>query len=146
MHGNTSATGRVWAELFSRLILGLIFFMAGIFKVFQMGALAHARDLFVGPYADSILPAWSLWVAGTTIPYVELIAGALLIVGWRTRDALVALGAVLVVVTFGHLLADPLFPFNSHVIPRWALLVVCFLLRDEARFSLDDLLRRRETT
>jgi uncharacterized membrane protein YphA (DoxX/SURF4 family) len=140
---DTSANGRIWAEFFSRQILGFIFFMAGFFKVFQMGPLAHARELFVGPYADSILPAWSLWLAGTTIPWVELIAGALLIVGWRARDALLALGGVLVVVTFGHLLAEPLFAFNRHVIPRWALLVVCFVLRDDALLSLDGWLRRR---
>lgn len=138
-----TAHGRAWAELFSRQILGWIFFMAGFFKVFQMGPLAHARDLFVEPYADSILPAWSLWLTGSTIPVVELVAGGLLIVGWRTRDALVALGGVLIIVTFGHLLADPLFPFNRHVIPRWALLVVCLLLRDDARWALDGWLQRR---
>lgn len=137
MPDDTSASGRSWAELFSREILGLIFFMAGFFKVFEMGPLTHARNLFVEPYADSILPAWSLWLTGTTIPFVELVAGALLIVGWRTRDALVALGGVLVIVTFGHLLAEPLYAFDRHVIPRWALLVVCFLLRDDDRWSLD---------
>lgn len=135
--------GRIWAELFSREILGFIFFMAGVFKVFQMGPVAHARDLFVLPYADTFLPTWSLWLTGTTIPFVELVAGALLIVGWRVRDALVALGVVLVIVTFGHLLAEALFAFDRHVIPRWALLVVCFLLRDDARFSLDGWLQRR---
>jgi hypothetical protein len=31
------------------------------------------------------------------------------------------------------------------VIPRWALMVVCFLLRDDARFSLDAWLRRRRS-
>lgn len=138
-----TAHGRIWAELFSREILGLIFLMAGFFKVFEMGAVEHARGLFVEPYAESILPAWSLWVAGTVIPFVELAAGGLLIVGWRSRDALVALGAVLVVVTFGHLLADPLFAFDGHVIPRWMLLVACFLLRDNARFSVDGWLQRR---
>jgi hypothetical protein len=48
------------------------------------------------------------------------------------------------VVTFGHLLHDPLFNFSGHVIPRLALLL--FLLwcpREEDRFSLDRLLRHR---
>ena len=142
MQDNT-ANGRIWAAFFSRVLLGLIFFMAGVAKVFQMGAMTHAQMMFVEPYADSILPAWSLWLTGTTIPYVELIAGGLLIIGWRTRDALVALGLVLVVVTFGHLLAEPLYPFNSHVIPRWALLVICFLLRDDDRLSVDGFLGQR---
>ena len=99
MIADDSAAGRMWAVLFSRLILGLIFFMAGVSKVFQMGALNHAANLFVEPYADTFLPVWSLWLTGTTIPYVELIAGGLLLIGWRIREALVALGVVLVIVT-----------------------------------------------
>ena len=59
----------------ARGVLGLVFFMAGWWKVFEMGALEHARSLFVGPYAESWLPAWALWAAGTAVPFVELIAG-----------------------------------------------------------------------
>src|SRR5436853_7776554 len=89
---------RSWALLFARLVLGLIFFMAGVWKVFQLGPLEHARKYFL-PYADTFLPIWSLWLMGVIIPFVELIAGALVILGLRTRAALVALGFVLAVVT-----------------------------------------------
>jgi len=116
--------------LFSRLILALIFFMAGVFKVFQLGPLEHARRWFL-PYADTFLPVWSLWVVGTIIPFVELIAGGLLLVGWRTREALLALGTVLVIVTFGHLLHEPLYPFHEHVIPRFTLLAVFLALHEQ---------------
>jgi uncharacterized membrane protein YphA (DoxX/SURF4 family) len=128
---------RTWAVLFARLVLGLIFFMAGFWKVFQLGPLEHARKYFL-PFADTFLPVWSLWLVGVTIPFVELLAGALLIVGLRTRDALISLGFVLVIVTFGHLLREPLYDFTSHVIPRLALLL--FLLwspREVDRFSID---------
>jgi uncharacterized membrane protein YphA (DoxX/SURF4 family) len=128
---------RVWAVLFARLVLGLIFFMAGFWKVFQLGPLEHARKYFL-PFADTFLPVWSLWLVGTVIPFVELLAGALLIVGLRTRDALISLGFVLVIVTFGHLLRDPLYDFTSHVIPRLALLL--FLLwspQEVDQFSID---------
>src|SRR5436189_6166435 len=104
---------RGWAILFARLVLGLIFFMAGAYKVFQLGPLNHARKYFL-PFADTFLPLWSLWATGTVIPFVELIAGGLLIIGFRIREALVALGFVLIVVTFGHLLHDPLYPFHEH--------------------------------
>ena len=114
--------------------------MAGVMKVFQLGPLEHARKYFL-PFGDTFLPVWSLWAVGVTIPFVELIAGALVIVGLRTRDALIALGCVLVVVTFGHLLHDALFNFSGHVIPRLALLLfVLCLPRDDDRFSLDNLL------
>jgi uncharacterized membrane protein YphA (DoxX/SURF4 family) len=138
------STDRAWALLFARLILGLIFFMAGVFKVFQLGALEHARKYFL-PYADTFLPAWSLWVTGVTIPFIEMIAGALVILGLRVREALVGLGFVLVIVTFGHLLKEPLYEFHSHVIPRLALLLFILMLpRADDGFSLDYLLMQRK--
>jgi len=135
---------RSWALLFARLVLGLIFFMAGVYKVFQLGPLEHARKYFL-PYADTFLPVWSLWATGVVIPFVELVAGALVMLGLRTRAALVSLGFVLAIVTFGHLLKEPLYEFHTHVIPRLALLLFIFLLpQEDDRFSLDYLLKLRK--
>lgn len=135
----TAVSNRTWALLLARLILGLIFFMAGAWKVFSLGPLEHARRLFVEPYADSFLPEWLLWASGTAIPVVELVAGALLLVGWRRREAYLALGAVLVVVTFGHLVAEPLYPFHTHVIPRTALLLFLLVMpAEEDKLSVDE--------
>jgi uncharacterized membrane protein YphA (DoxX/SURF4 family) len=134
---------RGWALLFARLVLGLIFFMAGFWKVFQLGPLEHARKYFL-PFADTFLPVWSLWLVGGTIPVVELVAGVLLLIGLRVREALLALGGVLVIVTFGHLLREPLFNLTGHVIPRLALLL--FLLwcpRGLDWLSLDYLIARK---
>ncbi|HST53760.1 MAG TPA: DoxX family protein [Pyrinomonadaceae bacterium] len=135
---------RGWALLFARLVLGLIFFMAGAWKVFGLGPLEHVRKFFL-PYSDTFLPVWSLWVVGFIIPFVELVAGALVILGLRTRAALIALGFVLAVVTFGHLLKEPLYEFHTHVIPRLALLLFVLLLpREDDVFSADYLLARRK--
>ena len=130
------------ALLLARCVLGLIFLMAGLYKVFTLTPIGHAEKFFL-PFADTFLPVWSLWFVGVTIPIVELIAGALVIVGLRTRAALVALGFVLAIVTFGHLLKEPLYEFHTHVIPRLALLLFILLLprRDDC-FSIDHLLRR----
>jgi uncharacterized membrane protein YphA (DoxX/SURF4 family) len=137
---------RAWAIALARLVLGLIFFMAGAWKVFTFGSLEHARRLFVEPYAATFLPRWSLWATGTIIPWVELVAGGLLLLGYRTRAALVALGGVLVLVTFGHLLLEPLYEFHTHVIPRLALLLFVLVMpRSEDTFSLDEWLSRRRT-
>jgi len=137
-----NSTGRAWAILFARLVLGLIFFMAGVMKVFQLGPLNHARKYFL-PFSDTFLPVWSLWAVGVVIPFIELIAGALVIIGLRVRVALVALGFVLAVVTFGHLLKEPLYEFHTHVIPRLALLLFVLLLpASDDRFSLDYVLAR----
>jgi len=139
----TTSIDRAWAILFARLVLGLIFFMAGVMKVFQLGPLNHARKYFL-PFADTFLPVWSLWAMGVVIPFVELIAGAMVILGLRVREALVALGFVLAVVTFGHLLHDALYEFHTHVIPRLALLLFILLLpREDDRFSIDYLIAKR---
>jgi thiosulfate dehydrogenase (quinone) large subunit len=138
-----SSTSRAWALLFARLVLGLIFFMAGLWKVFSLTPAGHVRKWFL-PYADTFLPTWSLWAVGFTIPFAELLGGALLLVGWRVRWALVGLGAVLVVVTFGHLLKEPLYPFHEHVFVRLALLVLLLLTPEpDDAFSLDRLLASR---
>lgn len=114
--------------------------MAGVYKVFRLTPVGHAHKYFVDPYADTFLPTWSLWFTGVTVPVVELVAGALLIVGLRVREALLGLGFVLLLVTFGHLLKEPLYPFHTHVIPRLALLLFILMLpREEDRYSLDRL-------
>jgi len=141
---NDRSPNLAWALLFARLVLGLIFFMAGVYKVFELGPNGHVQKYFL-PYQDTFLPVWSLWVVGWLIPFVELGAGALVIVGLRVREALVALGAVLVIVTFGHLLKGPLYAFHEHVIPRLALTLFVLAFPPSAdRYSLDAILQRRK--
>lgn len=130
------------ALFFARAVLGLIFLMAGIYKVFLLGPVGHVKRFFL-PYQDTFLPTWSLWAVGLAIPFVELIAGALVFMGWLRTEAYLALGVVLVVVTFGHLLHEPLYAFHEHVIPRLALLLLLLLMPPQAdRFSIDELLHR----
>jgi uncharacterized membrane protein YphA (DoxX/SURF4 family) len=121
-------SGYGWARFFCRFMLGLIFFMAGWYKCFTMTPMGHARAYFIEPYADSWIPYWLLLAAGIVVPLVELAAGGLLLAGWRTTWALVALGFVLLLVTYGHLLKEPLFSITGHIFPRTALLVAVFLL------------------
>ena len=138
-----SISGAAWAVFFARAVLGLVFFMAGIYKVFQQGPAGHVEQWFL-PYSNTFLPVWSLWAVGLAIPFVELLGGAMVLLGWRTRVALLALGAVLVTVTFGHLLKEPLYALHEHVIPRLALLVFVLAVPvDSDSLSLDGFLRSR---
>lgn len=133
---------RAWAILFARGVLGLIFFMAGVWKVFELGPAGHVRRYFL-PFQDTFLPTWSLWLVGAVIPVIELIGGLLVLIGWRSRLALVSLGVVLVIVTFGHLLHQPLYAFHEHVIPRLVLLLFLLVMpHDVDRFSVDHFLAR----
>jgi len=135
---------RAWAALCARVVLGLIFGMAGYYKCFVMTPAGHAERLFIQPYADTWIPTWLLWLTGVAIPVVELIAGWLLVVGWRVRESLVALGLVLIIVTYGHLLKEPLYSFSGHVIPRLALLIfIAMLPADDDQLSMDHWLAKR---
>lgn len=135
---------RSWAVFFPRVVLGLIFGMAGFYKCFTMTPLGHARKLFVEPFSSTWIPTWLLWTSGTTIPVIELAAGWLLVLGWRTREAIVILGFVLVMVTYGHLLQNPLYNFMYHVIPRLGLLVfVAWAGPDHDQFSMDSAISQR---
>ena len=141
---NRLGPSRAWGVLFARLVLGLMFFQGAWWRVFELGPLNHARRFFVDPYADSFLPEWSLWVAGTSVPFVELIGGALVLLGLMRLPGLILLGGVLVTVTFGHLVAEPLFSFSGHVIPRLMLVVFLLVIPQEwDAFSLDEWRKRR---
>ncbi len=115
--------------------------MAGYWKVFVLTPANHAQQFFVEGFADSWIPIWLLQVLGYSIPFVELVAGLLICIGLRTREALIAVGLLLIVTTYGHALQQPLFDIDGHTFTRLALIV--FLLLAPAgkdRYSIDQLL------
>ena len=140
-------TDKGWARMFARVLVGILFFMAGWWKCFELTPMAHARGAFVEGYADSWIPAFLLWGLGLAIPVIELVAGALLIVGWRTREALITIGFVLLIVTYGHALDEPLYSIQSHILPRGLLMLIALVLpAEEDKLSVDSWLSRRAST
>jgi len=97
-----------------------------------MGPLEHAHKLFVEPYSNTFLPTWILWFVGAIIPFIELVAGFFVIFGFRTRNAFISLGFVLVTVTFGHLLKEPFYEFHTgafqNCLPKVDLAEILFYL------------------
>ena len=77
----TEIGNRTIGVFLARFSLGLMFFMTGVYRIFEMGVIQHARRFFVEPYADTFLPVWSLWLAGTAVPFMEFIGGGLMLVG-----------------------------------------------------------------
>ncbi len=127
-----------WAVFFVRWVLGLIFGMAGWWKVFELTPKIHAERMFVEGFAETWIPSWLLWGLGLAIPFVELAAGALLCVGFRVREAAVAVGGVLVIVTYGHLLQQALFDTTAHIFPRLVLLTFVLVIpRERDVLTLD---------
>ncbi|MCG8448559.1 MAG: DoxX family protein [Pirellulales bacterium] len=121
-----------------RWILGLLFLMAGYWKVFVLTPAAHAQNYFVGGFSDTWIPTWLLLALGYAIPFLELAAGLLICIGLRTREALIAVGLLLIVTTYGHALQEPLFDIAGHTFTRLALII--FLLLAPAgsdRYAID---------
>lgn len=117
----------MWAIFTTRWVLGLIFFMAGWAKCFELTPKGHAEKYFICAYDKTWIPDWMLWAFGTSIPVLELVAGLLVCLGLFRNIAYVTLGAILVTVTYGHLLLDPLYDTTSHIFPRLVLLVFVFV-------------------
>ena len=122
-----SITGRGWALFFVRWILGVVFLLRGFHKTFVMGPVEHAEKFFVDGFAEfAFLPEIFLRALGMAIPVVELVIGAMILIGLRLREALVATGALLIVTTIGHTLQNPFFDINGHTFTY--LVMTVFLL------------------
>jgi len=131
------------AVLTIRLLLGFIFLMQGFGKVFTMGVEnVYKADFFYGTFKD-LLPDFIISATAYYTSYIELIGGLLLVLGLKTNYALYALSSVLIIVTFGHGLAEPIWNL-SHVMYRAILLISLLLLpRAWDKFSIDYLIQKK---
>lgn len=125
-----------------RLILGFIVLLQGYGKVFSWGVEnIYKADFFQGTFKD-LLPDFIIYSTAYYTSYVELIGGFLLVLGLRTNLALYALASVLVIVTFGHGLAEPVWDL-SNVMYRTILVVALLILpREWDKFSVDNLIKK----
>lgn len=91
-----------------RLLLGLVFVMAGVLKV----TVPHLGEAFEGQLAAAEIPFRELSLL--TVPYVEMLVGVSLVLGWHTRLSAAVASAIMLVATYVHLAADDpaLFPLQ----------------------------------
>jgi thiosulfate dehydrogenase [quinone] large subunit len=82
-----------------RVVLGVNLLMHGVGRIL-MGAGEFAFKLQT-QFAHSPLPSWSVRSFGVVLPGIECLLGALILVGLRTRAALIATGALMALLTFG---------------------------------------------
>jgi thiosulfate dehydrogenase (quinone) large subunit len=92
-------SGPALAFLMLRLTLGLNICMHGVSRI-AAGTATFANSL-VPMFRNTPLPAWSVHVFGLVLPWAEAILGILLLLGFRTRLALVAGSLIILVLTFG---------------------------------------------
>ena len=123
-----------------RLIVGFMFFFQGYDKVFKLGLrnLIQALETTIG--ATSI-PKKIIAPIAAVSSYLELMSGALLIVGIFTSFALTALCINLAVVSIGFSKYKPMWD-ESHVFVRLVLIIALMLLPSEwDHYSLQYLIR-----
>jgi thiosulfate dehydrogenase (quinone) large subunit len=82
-----------------RTVVGINLMMHGISRA--IGGTGEFAAKLVMQFAHAPLPAWSVWVFGLTLPAIEGGLGLLLLIGLRTRAALIAASALIIVLTFG---------------------------------------------
>lgn len=126
-----------------RLILGFLFFWQGYGKVFKFGVDNVYNNFFKSTYQE-LLPDFIVLGTAYFTTFAELIAGFLLIIGLGRDWALYVLAVVLVVVTFGHGMAEPIWD-ASHILVRAVFLIPLLLLPKEWDvYSVDHLIRKQK--
>lgn len=90
------------AYLLLRAILGLNIFVHGVSRLLA-GPAQFAASL-VSMFGKTPLPSWSVHAFGLILPWVEALLGLLLLIGWRTREALIGGSLLIFVLTFGSTL------------------------------------------
>jgi uncharacterized membrane protein YphA (DoxX/SURF4 family) len=128
---------KIIAVLTTRLLLGFIFLMQGYGKVFTWGIEKLYNMEFFHETYKNLLPDFITRATAYYTSYIELIGGFLLVLGFKRDYALYALASVLIIVTFGHGLAEPIWDL-SHVMYRAVLLIALLIIPKEwDKISLD---------
>ncbi|MBX7093651.1 MAG: DoxX family membrane protein [Flavobacteriales bacterium] len=125
--------------LFLRLMLGMLFLFQGYEKVALIGT-SKVAETFRYELKKSFLPDWLFSATALYSSWVELIGGALLILGLLKPLAFLFLGVDLILVTAAMGMMNPLWDLK-HVFPRMILLVILmFIPIAQDVFSIDHLL------
>ncbi len=109
-----------------RILLGLLFLSSGVMKF----AVSDLRSAFSGQLTAAGIPFHSLnmWV----VPAVEIVVGALFILGFLSRLAILPAIVMMVVATYVHLVVDDprLFPLQPEkpIIPAITIALCLYLI------------------
>jgi thiosulfate dehydrogenase (quinone) large subunit len=122
-----------------RVTMGVIFLFYGINK------LISGVNSFVGTMNQQFsgkLPAFMVMPFAYAIPFAEVTAGALILLGLFTRLGLVISGLLLIGLTFGMVMLGQA-PTVAHNLQYGLVNFVLLWLVDLNRYSLDSLFRRK---
>lgn len=91
--------GHAWLALPARLYLGGVFVLACLHKI------AHPEVFALDVATYDILPLWSINAMAITLPWLELVAGVMMIVGFRARAAALAISGMMTMFVVAVLIA-----------------------------------------
>ncbi len=109
-----------------RIGLGILFVMTGVMKV----VVPSLGEAFAGQLAGAEIPLQKLnrWV----VPFMEVVMGGALLVGFYTRLATLVVFGIMIVGTYVHLVVDDpsLFPLQPEqpIIPAVVMILSVYLL------------------
>ena len=113
MDANTkccSCDGRVMGVAVARWVIGVVLLFAGIAKFPNVAGFAQ---YMTSQFDKTWLPKALLVPYGYALPYVEVILGALLLLGVARNTVLVITGLLFITLTFGQLLLSQPIVFNN---------------------------------
>jgi thiosulfate dehydrogenase (quinone) large subunit len=99
MQASSESNDERLAYALLRAVVGTNLTMHGVSRI--IGGTGEFAAKLVIQFAHAPLPAWSVWVFALTLPAIEAGLGFLLLIGLRTKAALVAASALIIVLTFG---------------------------------------------
>jgi len=119
-----------------RILVGIVFFMAGILKII----VPSLGEAFSGQLVAANIPLDDLVLY--TFPIVEMVLGILLVVGFHTRASAAVASASMIVATYVHIVVeDPtLFPLQpvEPIGPLFLLIMLVYtVFRGAGAWSID---------
>ncbi|HZD47133.1 MAG TPA: DoxX family membrane protein [Silvibacterium sp.] len=117
-----------------RLIVGMNMTMHGVSRLTAGPAQFAAK--MTTQFSHSPLPSWSVWAFAMAVPPIEGLLGFLLLIGLRTRAALIAGLVWVLVLTFGSSLIQDWQAAQAQLTYALAYAALLFLLRFNA-WSVD---------
>ncbi|WP_158945440.1 DoxX family membrane protein [Granulicella sp. S190] len=122
-----------------RTVVGVNLMMHGVSRMIA-GPGEFAAKL-VMQFGHAPLPAWSVWFFGLILPTVEGLFGLLILIGLRTRAALIAAALLILVLTFGSSLLQDWAASGTQLTYALIYAILIFLHRYNS-WSIDTWMKR----
>jgi thiosulfate dehydrogenase [quinone] large subunit len=123
-----------------RIAVGINLLMHGVSRMIA-GPGEFAAKL-VMQFSHAPLPAWSVWFFGLILPSIEALLGLLILIGLRTRAALIAASLLIALLTFGSALLQDWAAAGTQLTYALVYSTLIFLHRHNG-YSIDSWISRR---